>query len=360
MRVDRDRIVSELFFWLRPDFVLRCLRRFQDLEGFDRAIALASSAFTAMLPLAILFGTLAPGGDGENAAEHVIKRYGLTAEGAQAVRDAFAPPQGVSTSLGIFGGLLLLIAALSFARAVQRLIERAWGLKSLSLRNTRNAALWIPGIAAYGIVTGVVGAESGNGLVHVVALVASVVLAVGFLVWTGRLLSARRVSSADLLPFAILVAAGLAIYGVVSDVWIPRLFNTYAARYGVIGATFAIISALFGAMFVVVVMTAIGREITEELARLRRGERPPPDAVRKEWDAMIAAARGRRDQFREQAEAWRAERRRRKAKKAAGADSGGSPGLASGALAGEEGAESSGVVREEPEEPEEPNPAALT
>ena len=32
-----------------------------------------------------------------------------------------------------------------------------------------------------------------------------------------------------------------------------------------IGATFAIISALFGAMFVVVVMTAIGREVTEEL-----------------------------------------------------------------------------------------------
>ena len=60
MRVDRDRIVSELFFWLRPDFILRCLRRFQALEGFDRAIALASSAFTAMLPLAILFGTLAP------------------------------------------------------------------------------------------------------------------------------------------------------------------------------------------------------------------------------------------------------------------------------------------------------------
>jgi len=340
MRVDRDRIVGELFFWLRPDFVLRCLRRFQELEGFDRAIALASSAFTAMLPLAILFGTLVPGGNAENAAESVIKRYGLTAEGAQAVRDAFAPPQGVSTSLGIFGGLLLLIAALSFARAVQRLIERAWGLKALSLRNTRNAALWIPGLAAYGILTGLFSAESGKGLVHVVVLVASGVLGVGFLLWTGRLLSARRISSSDLLPFAILVAAGLAIYGVVSDVWIPRLFNTYAARYGVIGATFAIISALFGAMFVVVVMTAIGREITEELARLRRGERPPPDAVRREWDALIADARVRRDDARARYEAWKAERRARKtataAAKHAGADVGGSPGVPPGASAGEE------------------------
>jgi len=136
---------------------------------------------------------------------------------------------------------------------------------------------------------------------------------VGFIVRTGRLLSARRVSSADLVPFAILVAAGLAVYGVVSDAWIPRLFNTYAARYGVIGATFAIISALFGAMFVVVVMTAIGREITEELERLRRGERPPPDAVRREWDALIADARARRDEARERYEGWKAERRARKA-----------------------------------------------
>jgi len=312
MRVDRDRIVSELFFWLRPDFLLRCLARFQSLEGFDRAIALASSAFTAILPLAILFGALAPGGDGANAADHVIKRYGLTDEGAQAVRDAFAPPQGVTSSVGIFGGLLLLIAALSFARAVQRLIERAWGLKPLSLRNTRNAALWIPGLAGYAILTGFVGAISGRGVLHLLALGASVVLAVGFIVWTGRLLSARRVSSADLVPFAILVAAGLAVYGVVSDAWIPRLFNTYAARYGVIGATFAIISALFGAMFVVVVMTAIGREITEELERLRRGERPPPDAVRREWDALIADARARRDDARERYEGWKAQRRARK------------------------------------------------
>jgi len=315
VRIDRDRIVSELFFWLRPDFLLRCVRRFQMLEGFDRAIALASSTFTAMLPLAILFGALAPGNDGESAADHVIKRYSLSGDGAQAVRDAFAPPQGVTTSLGVIGGLLLLIAALSFARAVQRLIERAWGLKPLSLRNTRNAALWIPGIAAYGILTGWVSAVTGNGLIHLFALAASTALAVGFLVWTGRLLSAQRISSTDLLPFAILVAIGLAAYGVVSDIYVPRLFNTYAARYGVIGATFAIISALFGAMLVVVAMTAVGREVTEELERLRRGERPPPDAVQREWDKLIADVRERWGAAQERYEGWKAERRERKAAK---------------------------------------------
>ena len=83
--------MRELFFWLRPDFVLRCVRRFQALEGFDRAIALASSAFTATIPLTILVGAILPSRD---AADSVIRRYDLSDEGAQAVRDAFAPRRG--------------------------------------------------------------------------------------------------------------------------------------------------------------------------------------------------------------------------------------------------------------------------
>ena len=85
----------------------------------------------------------------------------------------------------------------------------------------------------------------------------------------------------------------------------PRLFDSYAERYGVIGATFAIISALFGAMFVVVVMTAIGREVTDEIERVRRGERPPEDAVRREWELLLGDLRARRD-------VWLESRRERK------------------------------------------------
>jgi len=59
-RVDRERIRRTLTFWLRPAFVLRTVRRFQQVAGFDRAIALASSAFTALIPLAILLGAILP------------------------------------------------------------------------------------------------------------------------------------------------------------------------------------------------------------------------------------------------------------------------------------------------------------
>ena len=48
-----ERVVRTLTFWLRPEFVLRVVNRFQKVAGFDRAIALASSALTAVIPLAI-------------------------------------------------------------------------------------------------------------------------------------------------------------------------------------------------------------------------------------------------------------------------------------------------------------------
>ncbi|HMS62588.1 MAG TPA: hypothetical protein PKD63_09935 [Solirubrobacteraceae bacterium] len=292
MRVPPNRILRELFFWLRPDFLLRCLRRFQALEGFDRAIALASSAFTATIPLTILVGAILPSTD---AADAIISRYDLSAEGAQAVKDAFAPAQGTEAGLGVFSAVLLLFAVLAFARAVQRLIERAFELKPLSLRNTRNAAVWIAGLVAFGLAEGALALVFDGGILNVLGLAANGVLAVAFLVWTGRLLSAGRVSDRDLLPFAILVSLGLIAYGVVSDIYVPRMFDSYVSRYGVIGATFAIISALFGAMFVVVVMTAIGREVTDEWERVRRGERPPEDAVRQEWEALMSDLRARRD-----------------------------------------------------------------
>lgn len=302
MQVPPNRILRELFFWLRPDFILRCLRRFQALEGFDRAIALASSAFTATIPLTILVGAILPSAD---AADSIINRYDLSSEGAQAVRDAFAPAQGSDAGLGVFSAFLLLFAVLSFARAVQRLIERAFELKPLSLRNTRNAALWIAGLVAFGLAEGLLAFVFENGILNVLGLAANGVLAVAFLVWTGRLLSANRVSDRDLLPMAILVSLGLVAYGVVSDVWVPRMFDSYASRYGVIGATFAIISALFGAMFIVVVMTAVGREVADEWERVRRGERPPEDAVQREWEALMNDLRARRD-------VWLESRRERK------------------------------------------------
>jgi uncharacterized BrkB/YihY/UPF0761 family membrane protein len=112
-----------------------------------------------------------------------------------------------------------------------------------------------------------------------------------FLLWSASVLSAGRLARRDLLPFAILGAILLALYSVGAAVYVPHLFNTYATRYGVIGAVFAMISALFTTMVIVVGSAAAGRELHDELDRIRRGERPAEDEVRRQWDEITARAR---------------------------------------------------------------------
>ena len=84
-----------------------------------------------------------------------------------------------------------------------------------------------------------------------------------------------------------------AVYSVAATIYVPRLFSSYATRYGVIGAVFAMISALFCVTLILVGSAALGREVGDELARIRRGERPPDHEVRREWDNVIAEARSR-------------------------------------------------------------------
>jgi uncharacterized BrkB/YihY/UPF0761 family membrane protein len=294
-----ERMVRTLTFWLRPDFVLRVVNRFQRVAGFDRSIALASGALTATIPLMIVTSAIATQLGGRGAADRIIARYDLTGEGAAAVRDVFSPPTGTSTSLGVLGLLFLLVAVLSFSRGMQRLIEQTWELEPLSVRNSVNGLLWIGGLALYVGATGFLHAAIGDGGLELAAALLCAPLAVVFLGWGGWVLSAKRIARRDLLPFAIVGSVLLTAYSVGATVYVPHLFDTYATRYGVIGAVFAMISTLFIVMFIVVASATAGREIDDELGRLRRGERPAEDEVRRQWDMITAEARARWETLRQ-------------------------------------------------------------
>ncbi|KAB1990692.1 MULTISPECIES: YhjD/YihY/BrkB family envelope integrity protein [Streptomyces] len=268
--------------------------------GFDRSMALASSALTALIPLTILIGALLSSFSDYDAAERIIQRYGLTGQGAEAVKSLLDPAESAGASVGVFGSLFLVISVLSFARASQRLFEQTWQLTPLSVRNTRNGLWWILGLGGYAVVTGWLHAVLGGSKLGVVASVCEIPVSVAFLVWTGWALSAKRIPWRDLLPFGITAGALTALYSVGAAVYLPRLFNSYSKRYGAIGAVFAMISALFAAMFVVVASAALGREMRDELDRIRAGDRPSDDEVRREWDSVVEQARSRWRTTREQ------------------------------------------------------------
>jgi uncharacterized BrkB/YihY/UPF0761 family membrane protein len=298
-RVDRERVMRTLTFWLRPEFVLRVVNRFQKVGGFDRSVALASSALTAVISLMILVSALAVQLGGKGTAERIIERYGLTGGGAEAVRDIFSSPAGASTGLSVVGAFFLLVAVLSFARAAQRLFEQTWELKPLSVRNSVNGLLWIGGFLLYAALGGVIHAVLGRGKLELAAALVDMPVAAVFLAGSGWLLSGKRISLRDLVPFAVVGSVLLAVYSVGATVYVPHLFSTYATRYGVIGAVFAMISALFCIMVVTVTSAAAGREVHDELERIRRGEKPAEDEVRRQWDELTAEVGSRWETLRE-------------------------------------------------------------
>jgi len=291
--LDRERVRRTLTFWLRPAFVLRVVNRFQRVAGFDRAVALSSSALTALIPLTIVAGSILPQAGGEDVAQRIVDRWDLTGGGAEAVRDAFSPAAATQTDVTVMGALLLVVAVLSFTRGVQRLFEQTWELKPLSVRNTFNGLLWIAGLAVYMTINGWVHAVPDQSRLQIAANAAILPASAVFLVWSGWILTAKRIHWRTFAPFGVVGAVLLAVYSTGAAVYVPHLFSSYATRYGVIGAVFAMISALFCVMVVVVASAALAREVGEELQRIREGERPHDDEVRREWDAVIAETRSR-------------------------------------------------------------------
>jgi membrane protein len=304
MQVDRERVVRALTFWLRPDFLIRCLRRFQQLEGFDRAIALASLTFSALVPLGIVVSGVV---SDHSIGEHLVDRYGLEGNGARAVQDLFDTGEDLASSFSVFSFFLLLVTILSFSRALQRLFERTWELPPLSVRNTKNGLIWISGLVVYVTMTGIVRVNFDSGVLEILTTVVLAGLSVGFVIWSGVTLSNRRITKRELLPAALLVAAVALALGIAGDIYVPRLFNSYASRYGAVGAVFALISWLFVLMVGLVSAVAIGREVSEELASIRRGEKPSNEQIQAEW----AQVREQAHEARQRVSDWRAARKQK-------------------------------------------------
>ena len=63
----------------------------------------------------------------------IVLAFRGTGGGATAVRDLLSPAGGAGTDVSVLGAVLVVIAVLSFSRAMQRLFEQAWELKPLSV-----------------------------------------------------------------------------------------------------------------------------------------------------------------------------------------------------------------------------------
>jgi membrane protein len=232
------------------------LQRFAQLEIIDRSLVVGAQAFGALVPLLIVLASLGARG-GQSFADSVIKRFGLTGDGAEAIRRTFTAPADNGT-ITIFGVLLVVFSSLSFARALQRTYEKAWDLPRLGMKGTGWGLLWIAIIAAYWTAIPVADDHLGPFLAAASALAGS------FALWliTPYLLLARRLSWWALIPQAALSALGMTALGLGALLYAPRAIDQSATEFGVIGVAFTLLSLLWAGGFVLVTAAAIGASIT--------------------------------------------------------------------------------------------------
>jgi membrane protein len=247
------------------EFARDWLARFVSIQGVDRGMALGAQAFTALIPLLIVYSAIVPRADGQDFADHVIDRFELTGSAADTVKQAFAPTGDVTSSVNVLGVVLLIVSALAFTRGLQRLYEGAFKLPAAGVRGTGYGLTWLVTLCIVISIRPLV-----VGRLHGVALGAGT-LAFSLLIWvlTPYLLLGKRIPWRRLIPAATLAALGMTAFGVASLIWMPHSVATSAQEFGFIGIAFAFLSWLVGAGVVLVVAAAGGAIIDERLQRRR-------------------------------------------------------------------------------------------
>jgi membrane protein len=246
-------------------FIRDWLEGFVALQGFDRAVALAGQAFTALIPLLIVYGAVMSNASGRDFADQIIHAFELKGTAAANIRQAFAPPTSVQSSVSIFGVFLLLFSALAFTRALQRLYQLAWEQTSLGVRAAKWGLIWLGIIVLWLTVRPILLGWSHG----VLSLLLSIGL--GALVWliTPYVLLGRRISWHRLAPTALLTGVGMTALALCSAIWMPHSVATSAAQFGTIGVAFALLGWLVGYGLVLVIAASGGRVIDERLASHR-------------------------------------------------------------------------------------------
>jgi membrane protein len=243
--------ISETVDWGRG-----LLRRLVSLEVIDRSLVVGAQAFSALIPLLVVVAGIGAGG-GQSFADHLIDRFDLEGDTAEAVRESFGGTTGGSglTALGI---VIVFFSALSFTRAMQRTFELTWGLPKRGMRGTGWGIAWLCAFAAYLTIFPVARGIFHGAPYSIISLAGSA----GLWLATPYLLLARRVPWQRLIPQALLTAAGMTILSAGLLIYAPRALQTSSEQFGAIGVAFTMLTILWAGGFVLVTAAGVGAYIT--------------------------------------------------------------------------------------------------
>jgi membrane protein len=242
------------------DFGLRSLRRFIDMEGAQQATVIAAQAFTSLIPFLVVASAFGPGD--EDLADRIVERFSLDGSSARSVHALFNSAGEVESAVTWVGVVILVLATLSFTRAMQRMFQRAYGTAPGGPRDMLRGLVWLAGFAAWITLSSPLRDTFRDVGGLLVALTVSG--AIGLVLWLGTPMILLGVRDwRRLLPGAIVSGVLGAVAGVASGIYIPILLKWSADKYGLIGIAFSMQSWLLVLAFVIVIGAVVGAVASE-------------------------------------------------------------------------------------------------
>ncbi|MGK2939408.1 MAG: hypothetical protein ACSLFR_16670 [Solirubrobacteraceae bacterium] len=220
----------------------------------ERALALSSKMFVVMLPLTILTGAVV---QGESLGDELVDRFGLSGGGAEAARTLFESPDVVKAGVSLVGVAFLVFGSLSLSRGLERVYLDAWQLSAAEGSILRRLG-WIASVVGFLSIAGPVRDLLDSVGLPLRGSVVSLGLSTAIWLWTPYLLLAQRLPWQRLVPTGLLTALATAALGVASLVYMPTVVTDNAARYGLIGVAFALVSWMFAYCCAVIGAIVVG------------------------------------------------------------------------------------------------------
>jgi membrane protein len=236
-------------------FAMETLRRFFAIEGAQQATVLAAQAFTSLIPLVVVGAAFAPGDS--DLGDRIVERFGLEGHSAQSVQQLFASAGETESTITWISIVILVLSALSFTRAIQRVFQRAYDRAPEGIKDQQRGLTWVLCLGVWVTLL----APAHETLEDAAGVVFAVVVATGtgFVLWllTPMILLGER-DWRRLAPGALVSGLLGAAIGVASSIYVPILMDWSAEKYGLIGIAFALQSWLLVMGFVVVAGAVVG------------------------------------------------------------------------------------------------------
>lgn len=231
----------------------------------DAGTRLAAQAFLAAVPLLFALAAFAPQSVRDQLRESLRAMFGLVSPSDHELQQVLgrSSPDGLRETTGIVGGLVALVSATSFSRAMARVCERAWALPRAGTRIAAwRWAVWL--LALLLVVLLQAPLRNGFGAGMWVGVPVFFAVSTGVWLWTQHLLLANRIGWLPLLPGALLGAAATSALGLTARLYMPGALNRALGEYGSLGLVLTMLSWLIVVCGALTFAFTIGAVLAQE------------------------------------------------------------------------------------------------